>query len=307
MRKSDGMNQYVAAVLGGGFCWGFMGFFTRNLAQVGIDSNGAIVVRCGIAAVCFGILILCTNPRAFRVRWKDLWCFIGTGLLSLLFFTFCYFHAINMMSLSTAAILLYTAPTIVMLLSAVLFHEKITWIKAAAVVLAFAGCCLVSGIGSGAALTAKGLAFGLGAGFGYALYTIFSRYALQRGYSSLAINFYSCLFAAAGAALIWKPQGLPGLMTASVPAILWCVGTGVVSCFIPYLLYTYGLIGLENGRASVLASVEPVVASLVGVFIFHEKLTVPAAAGIFLVLLAIVLLNRKTDAPLPARDEAARD
>ena len=95
-------------------------------------------------------------------------------------------------------------------------------------------------------------------------------------------------------------------MTASVPAILWCVGTGVVSCFIPYLLYTYGLIGLENGRASVLASVEPVVASLVGVFIFHEKLTVPAAAGIFLVLLAIVLLNRKTDAPLPARDEAAR-
>ena len=95
------MNKYVAAVLGGGFCWGFMGFFVRHLAQFGIDSNGAVVVRCGIAAVCFGILILCTDPGAFRIRRKDIWCFLGTGLLSLLFFTFCYFHAISMMDLST--------------------------------------------------------------------------------------------------------------------------------------------------------------------------------------------------------------
>ena len=285
------MNKYVAAVLGGGFCWGFMGFFTRHLAEYGIDANGAIIVRCGIAAVCFGILILCTDAGAFAIHLKDLWCFIGTGFLSLLFFTFCYFHAISMMNLSTAAILLYTAPTIVMLLSAVLFREKITPVKIAAVVLAFDGCCLVSGIGTDTVLTTSGLLFGLGAGFGYGLYTIFSRYALQRGYSSSTINFYSCLFAAAGAYVIWRPSGLFGSMTASVPAILWCLGTGVLSCFVPYLLYTYSLTGLENGRASVLASVEPVVASLIGVAVYHEKLTVPAMIGIVLVLSAILLLN----------------
>ena len=288
------MNKYVAAVLCGGFCWGFMGFFTRHLALYGIDSNGAIVVRCGIAAACFGILILVRDTRQFLIRGKDLWCFLGSGLLSLLFFTFCYFHAISMMSLSAAAILLYTAPTIVMLLSAVLFREKITGIKIAALVLAFAGCCLVSGIGTDTVLTLKGILFGLGAGLGYALYTIFSRYALQRGYSSITINFYSCLLASVGAMLIWRPRGLFGAMTASVPAFLWCLGTGVLSCFIPYLLYTYGLTGLENGRASVLASVEPVVASLVGVFVYHEKLTVPAAIGVLLVLSAILLLNRRS-------------
>ena len=80
-------------------------------------------------------------------------------------------------------------------------------------------------------------------------------------------------------------------MTASLPAVLWCLGTGVLSCFVPYLLYTYSLTGLENGRASVLASVEPVVASLIGVFVYHEKLTIPAAVGIVLVLSAILLLN----------------
>ena len=287
------MNKYVAAVLGGGFCWGFMGFFTRHLALFGIDSNEAIIVRCGIAAVCFAILILITGPEQFRVRIRDLWCFLGTGLLSLLFFTFCYFHAISMMSLSAAAILLYTAPAIVMLLSAVLFREKITPVKALAVALAFAGCCLVSGIGSDTMLTPQGILFGLGAGLGYALYTIFSRYALQRGYSSSTINFYSCLLAAAGACIIWRSDGLAGSMTASPQAFLWCLGTGVISCFVPYMLYTFSLTGLENGKASVLASVEPVVASLVGVFIYHEKMTIPEAVGVLLVLSAILLLNRK--------------
>ena len=74
------------------------------------------------------------------------------------------------MSLSTAAILLYTAPTIVMLLSALFFKEKITPIKLAALVMAFAGCCLVSGLGQGEnALSLGGLLFGLGSGVGYAL------------------------------------------------------------------------------------------------------------------------------------------
>lgn len=287
------MNRYVAAVLGGGFFWGFMGFFTRHLLSIGIDANGAILVRCGIAAVCFGLLILVTGPGQFRVRLKDLWCFIGTGLLSLLFFTFCYFHAINMMDLSTAAILLYTAPTFVMLMSAVLFGEKVTPVKGTAVLLAFAGCCLVSGVGTDTHITLAGLLFGLGSGIGYALYTIFSRFALQRGYSSNTINFYSCLLAAVGAFVIWRPAGIVSAMTSSLPSFGWCLATGVLSCFVPYLLYTYSLTGLENGRASVLASVEPVVASLIGVIAYHERMTFASAAGVILVLSAVLLLNLK--------------
>ena len=287
------MNRYVAVVLGTGFAWGFMGFFTRHLAEFGINSTGAIIVRCGLAAVCFGILILATGPKQFRVKPKDFWCFIGTGLMSLLFFTFCYFNAINMMSLSTAAILLYTAPIIVTLLSAVLFKEKITRLKLVAVVLAFAGCALVSGITGGVSLTFAGLLYGLGSGFGYALYSIFARYALQRGYSSNTINFYSCLLAALGAALIWGTDGCLKAMVSSPGAMFWCAGVGVLSCFLPYMLYTYGLTGLENSKASVLASVEPVVASLLGIFFYHEKMTLPSFIGVVLVLAAVVLLNRK--------------
>lgn len=69
-----------------------------------------------------------------------------------------------------------------------------------------------------------------------------------------------------------------------------------MTCFLPYLLYTRGLEGLENGKASIMASIEPVVATVVGVIIYHETPTLMSAAGVILVLSAIVLLNVKIKA-----------
>lgn len=285
------MNKHVMAVLAAGCLWGTMGFFTRTLATLGINAEGAILVRCAMAALCFAVLILVTDRSAFRIRLKDFWCFFGSGVCALLFFTWCYFHAINLMSLSAAAILLYTAPTIVMLLSAVFFRERITPIKLAALVLAFAGCALVSGVGGGESLTLRGVLFGLGSGLGYALYSIFARFALNRGYSSTTVNLYSCLLAAIGAALIFGWRDTFAAASASWGSALFCLLAGAVTCFLPYYFYTYGLTGLETGKASILASVEPVVATLNGILIYHETMSVPAVIGVLLVLSAVVLLN----------------
>ena len=202
MNKSK--NTYTLSILAAGCLWGFMGLFRRYMGEAGFSSSGVIVLRCGVAALCFALTLLLTGPSQFRVRLRDAWCFFGSGVVSLLFFTFCYFQAMNYMSLSAAAILLYTAPAIVTLLSALLFKERLTGLKLLAVLLAFLGCALVSGLGAGdMALSTAGILYGLGAGFGYAMYSIFARYALERGYSSNTINFYSCLLAALGAALIW--------------------------------------------------------------------------------------------------------
>ena len=197
------------------------------------------------------------------------------------------------MDLSTAAVLLYTAPSIVMILSLVLFHERITVQKLIALVLAFAGCCLVSLVGGEHKLSTIGILYGLGAGFGYALYSIFARYALDRGYSSNTINFYSCLLTTIGAVIIWGAAQPLGVMFGSWKDFGLCTALGIVTCYLPYLLYTFGLTGLETGKASILASFEPVVATLVGIFVFHEKLTPLSALGCVCVLSAVVLLNLK--------------
>ena len=126
------MRKYTASVIAAGCLWGLMGLFTRTLAACGVDATGAIVLRCGIAALLFAVTLLVRDSKQFRIRLKDIWCFIGTGICSLLFFTYCYFQAITIMDLSTAAVLLYTPPSIVMLLSLILFNERITVRGAAA-------------------------------------------------------------------------------------------------------------------------------------------------------------------------------
>ena len=285
-------NKYAACVIAAGTLWGFMGFFRRTLDTMGISAISCISIRCVFAAALFGLIILATNRSAFRVRLKDAWIFIGSGIIALLVFGVCYFKAMDYMSLSAAAILLYTAPCFVILFSALLFGEKLTGQKLAAMVLAFAGCCLVSGIGSGTTITPIGLALGLTSGVCYALYSIFGRFALNRGYSSLTINFYACLLAAIGATIIGGTEYID-IITQSPSNLGFAFATGLVTCFLPYLLYTYGLNGLENGKASIMASIEPVVATIVGVVIYSEALTPMSAAGILLVLSAIVLLNIK--------------
>ena len=65
----------------------------------------------------------------------------------------------------------------------------------------------------------------------------------------------------------------------------------LIVTLLPYLFYTKGLSGVENGTASVLASVEPVVATLVGVMVYKETLNVWNVVGVGMVLFSIVLIN----------------
>jgi len=287
-----GKRKYSAAVVAAGCLWGFMGLFRRCMGAAGVPTAGIIFLRCGVAALLFALVLLLRDPRQLKIRWKDLWCFLGTGLLSLLFFSFCYYNAMTLMSLSAAAILLYTAPGFVVILSAFVFREKLTARKIAALLLAFAGCCLVCGLGSSDTyLTAAGILYGLGSGIGYALYSIFGKLAMDRGYSSGTVNFYTTLFAALGAMLIWGAKEPVAVMFASWQNFGLCAAAGLITCFLPYTLYTYGLSGLEAGKASIMASVEPVVATFVGILFFQESLTPLSAVGVALVLAAVVLLN----------------
>lgn len=285
--------RYTAAVIAAGTLWGFMGFFRRTLDTMGLSASNCIAVRCIVAAILFAITMLIADRKAFKIKLRDAWCFVGCGIVSLLVFGLCYFKAMDYMSLSNAAILLYTAPCFVIIISAVLFKEKITPKKIAAMLMAFAGCCLVSGIGTGDEISAIGLVLGLCSGLCYALYSIFSRFAINRGYSTFTINFYSCLLAGIGATAVGGTDFIP-LISLTPSNLLFAVATGLVTCFLPYLLYTYGLIGIENGKASIMASIEPVVATLCGVFIYNEGLTVMSTIGILLVLSAIVMLKEKS-------------
>ena len=286
-------NKALIAVLAAGAFWGTMGFFARSLYAAGFGPLEVAQTRITTGLVFVGLYILLFNRSLFKVKWKDLWCFLGTGIVSLLLFSTCYFSALNYTSLAVAAILLYTAPFFVMLMSLLLFKEKMNGKKVFALLLAFTGCVLVSGVGGDEEISWIGILLGLGSGFFYALYSIFGRYAINRGYGAWTMTFYTFLFCSIGCTFLCDWQVIGSSVQADNSVLLWVLGLGFVTAFLPYVLYSMGLENMESSKASILASVEPVVSALFGVFVFHETLTVWGVLGILMVLGAIVVLNVK--------------
>ena len=148
-------------------CWGLIGLFVRTLAAHGFSSMQMVALRSLAAAICVTLPLLRSGRAFLRIRLRDLWLFAGTGICSLVFFNYCYFNAMQQTSLAVAALLLYTAPVFVMLMSLVCFGEAFTRTKALALLLTFSGCACVTGVlGSSVTLTLSGLLYGLGSGFG---------------------------------------------------------------------------------------------------------------------------------------------
>lgn len=288
------MNRFLNSflILLAGILWGSMGLFVRPLNAKGLSSWDIVFIRAFLTMVFMAVFILIKDRSLFKIKLKDIWCFIGTGLLSIVFFNLCYFKEITIAPLSIAAILLYTAPAFVMVISAFRFKERLTKRKIAALFLSFLGLMFVTGVfSSGERLTLKTLFIGLGAGLGYALYSIFSRYALEKGYSSFTISFYTFLLASISTVFFIKPGEVMGVAFSSGSMIVLLIAFALVSTIIPYLTYTVGLKGVENGQASIIASIEPVVATLIGIIWFHEKMSVWVLIGIVLVLTGIVISN----------------
>ena len=129
-------------ILISGILWGCLGVFVRNLNDVGLVSMDIVFLRAVVTAVSMVLFLLVYDRKMLKIRLKDFWCFLGTGIASITFFNFCYFKAVTLTSMSVAAVLLYTAPAIVMVLSYFLFHEQFSVRKAIALVMTFVGCVL---------------------------------------------------------------------------------------------------------------------------------------------------------------------
>lgn len=284
-------NAATVYVLLAGILWGTMGVFSTYLNSLGMGSFEVAQVRITLGFVLVALYLAVFDRSKFKIKLKDLWCFIGTGIISLLFFSCCYFSAIKLTGLSVAAVLLYTAPTFVMLMSLLLFKEKLSVNKVISLIMALCGCVLVSGVLSGGSMNFYGILFGIGSGFFYALYSIFGRYAINRGYESWTIVLYTFLFCSVGCSFFTDWNIVYTVSTSSPDVWLVYAGVALLTAFLPYVFYSKGLEKIESSKASIIASVEPVVGTIMGMIFFEQFPNIWGYIGIALVIGAIVMLN----------------
>ena len=240
------------AVLCAGVAWGVISLFVRALSAAGLRPLQISLIRMVTSTVCFFPLMALRDPAKLRIRLRDLWMFVGTGIVSVVLFNSLYFYTTVQSQASVAVVLLYTSPAFVLLLSALIFKEKITRLKLLCLGMTVLGCALVGGIfGASYRLTGRVLLAGLGSGFFYALYTIFARLALRR-YDSTTVTAYTFLLGALGSLPLGKAADTASTVAGTPILLLFCLGIGVISTVLPYVLYTWGLQRMDSGRAAIL-------------------------------------------------------
>ena len=283
--------SYIYVILSA-VCWGFIGFSNRLLTGAGVSLGNRVFIR------NFGTLLVLTvvfglfHRQVFRIRWKHLPIFLGSGLISILLLSIVYFKCQTMCSLSVAAVLLYLAPSFVVIFSAVLWKTPLTKRKVIALVVSLLGCVMVSGVlGGDTTASWTGIGLGVLSGLCYASYTVFAHYGLAR-YESYTMIYWTFLVAGLGSIFFADFKTLP-LAFSGTQGIVGTCGVVIVATVLPYIFYTKGLEGVESGRASIITNIEPVVETLVGVFVFKEALTVWTVLGVACVFGCVILLARE--------------
>lgn len=113
-------------ILAGAALWGIIGLWNRRLMAGGFSPWSIVLVRNAGGLLLLAAIFAVKDRSVFRIKKEHLKYFFGTGVVSVLLFTVCYFSCQKICSLAVASILLYTAPSIVVVLSAVLWKEPIT-------------------------------------------------------------------------------------------------------------------------------------------------------------------------------------
>lgn len=286
----------VLSVVLAGILWGIISFFIKSLSEAGLNAIQITFIRMAVAAPLLTFAVAVINRKKLKIKPKDIWMFIGTGIISIVLFNVCYFYTMIHSEASIAVVLLYTSPVFIMLLSALLFKEKITSIKLIALFMTFGGCVMVAGLSYNGNITPIITVIGLASGLFYGLYTIFGRYALKK-YDSLTVTVYTFIFGLTGTLPISNAPEAFRILADNPSVIPQCIGIGIVCTVLPYFLYTCGLERMEPSKAAITVAVEPLVGAVIGMTFYNEDRSLTKILGILLILSALIALNIPQEKP----------
>ncbi len=287
--------QAFLYIIFAGVLWGTSSIFVKFLASFGFSSVQMTLVRGVVSLVCMAVYSLLQNPELFKVRGKDLLLFAGSGL-GLFGTATCYYASMQMTSVSTAVVLMYTAPVIVMIFSVLFLGERLTKLKVVSVVCMLVGCGLVSGIVGGLKFHALGIAIGFLSGISYSMYNIFTKIQMRKNVSPVSATLYNFAFITVLSLFVSNPaQMVQSALQNPVVTVPLMVGIGIFTCVLPYVFYTLALRELPVGTASALGIVEPMAATVFSVVLFREPLDIFSLFGIILILGAVFLLGKSKE------------
>ena len=303
--KSERFSYLVIFIVGGMF--GLQGIFVKEMSAAGSVPSWTVTVRMTVAfLVMLLVVVLMEGPKALKVSRKTLISCVVFGIVCQAMNNACYAASITYGGMAVAASLLYVGPVISMVCAVVLFKEKMTGPKVAALLMNVIGCILAVTGGNFTELNLdiRGVLFGLGSGVCFGLLPIVGKFASASDEDSpLAVTMYSFLFASL--ALIVSLRAWNNLENPFAPRIIiqGCL-LAVVCTVITYILYFNAIKNItEASKIPIIQSNEVVVSVVIGLLLYREPVNAATLIGFLLVFASIVLMNIKSKAQAEATEK----
>lgn len=280
-------------------------FATTGTAQAlaGVDASPLSVgaARIFIGGGILGAIALATRPRMPRnapsagsaPRQAPAWVIVAIGAIGVLAYQPTFFAGTRVNGVAVGTVIaLGSAPIVTGILDALIRRRMPSPRWGIATTIALVGVILVSGLvggGGSSEVGPLGILASLAAGASYALYALASKLLLDRGWS-----FQAAMGAVFGVAAV---ASLPILLASSPAWLLTPTGLalalwlGIVTTAIAYLLFGWGLRRLAPTTVATLTLAEPLGATLLGVWVLHEQLTVVSAIGLVVLAAGLVVLS----------------
>jgi drug/metabolite transporter (DMT)-like permease len=263
--------------------FGTLAIFGRYAYADGMDIFTVLFLRFGISAVFMTIILLVRREQFPGGR--ILAQLIGMGALGYVGQSFFYLTAIKYASSGLVALLLYLYPMFVFILAILILHEKATWIKSIALVLALAGSALTVDPNGGQFI---GALMAVAAALIYSIYIIVGTNVMKH---VSAVQSSAVIFASAGAVFGVLASGSGLHFPAGNSGWLAMFGIIVVSTIIPVVTFLAGLEIIGPTNAAMLSTLEPVVTVLLAAWLFGERLMPIVLVGGGLILAAVMILT----------------
>ncbi len=276
------MKKGILYVLLGAVCWGTLPIFSRFVYDHGSDPITAAAMRAFIAATVF-ILLFTFRGTWKSIKLKELPFYAVYGIVGVGGTFYFYMLAVDLLSIPMAAMLLYTAPGFVIVLNRIFYKEPITKVKFTALACTFIGCFFVVRGYDFASLNANffGIVIGMLAGISYSMVTVMGRKA-QKMHNVITNVGLMMAMGALTFLFIRPPWSIPA---PSVPLLSGYIALALVGSVFAYMFYLKGIdLGVEGGLASIIATAEPVTATILGVIFLGDSLEVLQVFGMLVVL-----------------------
>jgi drug/metabolite transporter (DMT)-like permease len=278
--------------------WG-CGFFFGKIALAEMNSGAMVLYRFLFASLGLLPFLLTHRPNLNRREWLIVLLASVLGVpLQFLF----QFHGLALTTVSHAALMVGTMPVILAVGATLFAHERLHNLGWVALAVSTTGAALIALGGTHHAEangpTVRGDLYVV-LSLCIALFWVLLNQRLVMRHSAVVITAYGLCSGTVMLLLVVPPlYGLPPIHHITLKAWLALAASGVLSTASSTLLWNWGMTKVPASQAAVLLNMEPLIGSLLGIFVLHETLGPVAWLGGAMILLAAIVLTTRGHPPV---------